>query len=74
MKTWIYGVVRGITASIDLQDIGFAAGLGLVAYGCGLVYLPAGYIVTGVLLLWVTVPARPFPIVFVRRGPAKERE
>lgn len=33
----------------------FLAGLGLLTVGCGLVYLPAGLIVAGVLLILVAL-------------------
>jgi hypothetical protein len=36
---------------LELVDLGLIAGAGLIAYGCWLIYEPAGLIVGGVLLL-----------------------
>lgn len=48
--------------------LGFAAGLLLLAVGAGLIYLPAGLIVAGLLLVGVAVAYERGRIRAARRG------
>jgi hypothetical protein len=58
-------VVDEESQALDLAQLLFVAGLGLLSYGAWLVYEPAGYIVPGVIVVWWTLPARG---PFVRKG------
>lgn len=40
-----------VSHRLDAQDVGILLGVVMVGVGAGLVYVPAGLIVTGVLLL-----------------------
>ncbi len=42
----------------DATDIVLAVALGLLAIGCGLVWLPGAFIAPGLVGLWLTLPSR----------------
>jgi len=58
MKSIVAGA-RGILAAVPVvtRDLAGLAGAGLVAYGAWLIYVPAGFIVGGVLLILAAVLA-----------------
>jgi len=58
--------LRKAVAAIDGMDVALVAGLGLLGYGAHLVYPPAAWLTVGGVLVWLGLPTRPFPIVFVR--------
>jgi hypothetical protein len=62
---------RMLAGELDAQTVVFVAGLGLVGYGAALVYLPAGYLAPGLVLLWWTLPSRP---PFLARPPAAKEK
>jgi hypothetical protein len=70
MTSWF----RKLTGLVDAQDVALVAGVALLAYGARQVYAPAGWLTAGAVLIWLTLPTRPFPIIFVRRGDAKKQE
>lgn len=65
--TWLFLLLRKLAGAVDdAQSIALALGVPLVGYGAHQVYAPAGWLVPGLILLWLGLPTRPFPIVFVR--------
>jgi len=58
MKSIVAGA-RGILAAVPVvtRDLAGLGGAGLVAYGAWLIYVPAGFIVGGVLLILAAVLA-----------------
>jgi hypothetical protein len=70
---WLERVGAAIGRAVEVRDLILAAGLACLGYGASLIYYPAGWLVPGVLLTWIAMPTRPFPISFPPRPPAKER-
>lgn len=58
MKSIVAGA-RGLFAAVPVitRDLVGLAGAGLVAYGAWLIYVPAGFIIGGVLLILAAVLA-----------------
>lgn len=58
MKSIVAGA-RGLFAAVPVitRDLAGLCGAGLVAYGAWLIYVPAGFIVGGVLLILAAVLA-----------------
>lgn len=44
-----------LLAEVDLRDAFVFGGIGLVGYGAGLIYMPAGFIVVGSAIFWLGV-------------------
>jgi hypothetical protein len=65
---------RKFAGLVEAQDILLLLGVPLLAYGARQIYLPAGWLVAGAVLVWLGLPTRPFPIVFVRDANAKKQE
>lgn len=55
-------------STIDLQQIFYFGAIALLAFGAGSVYVPAGFITAGAILLWNFLPTRP---PFFGRPPAR---
>lgn len=47
------------TGRLDVAQLLHFAGVALVSYGAHLIYAPAGFLVSGSLLIWWTLPTRP---------------
>jgi hypothetical protein len=64
-RVWLASVLSVLAQlAPDARDLLGLGGLTALAYGCGLVYPPAGFIVPGVVLLYVAlwhtrIPAPP---------------
>lgn len=55
---------RLIAALVDnVREIQTVIGVGLLAYGAHQVYPPAGYLIPGLVLVWLGLPSRPSPIL-----------
>lgn len=49
---------RVVASAIQFDEILLATGLGLLAYGAGQAWAPAGALVPGAILVWMTLPKR----------------
>lgn len=49
------GPVRRALAAIGIDDVVFVIGLALLSAGAGQAYAPAGLMVPGAILVWLTV-------------------
>lgn len=47
------------TKQLDTGQLVFLTGLGAASYGAWLIYVPAGFLLGGLVLVWLTLPARP---------------
>lgn len=61
-------LLAAIGGSIGVDDVLLVIGVALLAYGAGLIYQPAGYLVPGAVLVWIALPPKPFPIIFRTTG------
>lgn len=51
--TRLFERIKPMLAWLDLRDCLFFGGLAMVGYGTALVYLPASWIVCGLVLAWL---------------------
>lgn len=58
----LVAAVRWVAREIELRDVFLLTGLVLLGYGAGQVYRPAGFILPGLVLLWVARPIRDVPV------------
>lgn len=59
---WIRTLARAVhTVRVEIV---FFAGVALLATGAWWIYPPSGLIVAGLVLIWVAIPTRHFPVVF----------
>lgn len=83
--TLVRQLVRRSTALISrallvaAKEIGadgalLSTGLSLLGYGAYLIYPPAGFIVPGLVLVWIAVPTRPGLIERLPALPAMKRQ
>jgi len=50
--------VNSLTSVIGADELGLALALGLIAVGLWSVWRPGSFLVPGVILLWIALPAR----------------
>ena len=54
-RLFFVGLGNLIKKNIDMRDVHFYAGTALLAVGCSMIYEPAGYMVAGIVLLFIAL-------------------
>lgn len=66
----VRAMASAVRAAVGLDDLVLVLALALLSIGVGLVWVPAGLIVPGLVLLWLVLPSR---APFVTRPPAPKK-
>jgi hypothetical protein len=51
----VSSAAAAIAGELGAREIALLLGLGLVGYGAGLIYVPAGFVLPGAVLLYVSI-------------------